>query len=87
MVGIAWVVECVEQRKQVDESKFLVDLSDIQVAVVNKVTRDQPILSSLLNSSFFSVANHCFQSLWLTNLTVLLPENLIMAQKKTVTDQ
>lgn len=40
VVGIAWVVECVEQRTQVDESKFLVDLSDIQVAAVNKVTKD-----------------------------------------------
>ncbi|KDQ55074.1 hypothetical protein JAAARDRAFT_107648, partial [Jaapia argillacea MUCL 33604] len=26
VVGIAWVVECVEQRAKVDETKFLVDL-------------------------------------------------------------
>jgi len=29
VVGIAWVVECVEQRKRVDETKFLVDVEDI----------------------------------------------------------
>lgn len=29
VVGIAWVVECVEQRKRVDESKFLVDVEDM----------------------------------------------------------
>jgi hypothetical protein len=30
VVGIAWVVECVEQRKRVDETKFLVDVEDMQ---------------------------------------------------------
>ena len=30
VVGIAWVVECVEQRKKVDETKFLVDVEDMQ---------------------------------------------------------
>jgi hypothetical protein len=29
VVGIAWVVECVEQRKRVDETKFLVDVEDM----------------------------------------------------------
>ncbi|KAF8345969.1 hypothetical protein F5887DRAFT_144631 [Amanita rubescens] len=36
VVGIAWVVECVEQRKHVDEGSFLIDLSEINVAGVNK---------------------------------------------------
>lgn len=40
MVGVAWIVECVEQRKHVDESKFLIDLSEINVAGVNKVIKD-----------------------------------------------
>ena len=30
VVGIAWVVECVEQRRRVDETKFLVDVEDMQ---------------------------------------------------------
>ena len=30
VVGIAWVVECVEQRKRVNETKFLVDVEDMQ---------------------------------------------------------
>lgn len=29
VVGIAWVVECVEQRKRIDETKFLVDVEDM----------------------------------------------------------
>lgn len=29
VVGIAWVVECVEQRRRVDETKFLVDVEDM----------------------------------------------------------
>ncbi|KAK2463162.1 hypothetical protein APHAL10511_004817 [Amanita phalloides] len=36
VVGIAWVVECAEQKKHIDESKFLVDLSDINIVGVNK---------------------------------------------------
>ncbi len=40
MVGIAWVVECAEQGKHVDEGNFLIDLSEINVAGVNKVIKD-----------------------------------------------
>ncbi|KAF8161241.1 hypothetical protein B0H34DRAFT_372141 [Crassisporium funariophilum] len=39
VVGIAWVVECVEQRKRVDESDFLVDLEGMNVAGINKRRR------------------------------------------------
>ncbi|KAI0686525.1 hypothetical protein C8Q76DRAFT_636225 [Earliella scabrosa] len=37
VVGIRWVVECVEQRKRVDESGFKVNLELANVAGVNKV--------------------------------------------------
>ncbi|KAI0752991.1 hypothetical protein C8Q80DRAFT_1096439 [Daedaleopsis nitida] len=37
VVGIAWVVECVEQRTKVDEERFLVNLDNANVAGVNKV--------------------------------------------------
>ncbi|KAG6920163.1 hypothetical protein DXG01_004930 [Tephrocybe rancida] len=39
VVGIAWVVECVEQRTQVDETKFIVDLDGINVSGTNKRRR------------------------------------------------
>jgi len=39
VVGIAWVVECVEQRKRVDEAKFIVDLDGTNVAGTNKRRR------------------------------------------------
>ncbi|TFY50618.1 hypothetical protein EVG20_g11419, partial [Dentipellis fragilis] len=39
VVGIAWVVECVEQRKRVDEDRFLVDLEFVNVAGGNKRRR------------------------------------------------
>lgn len=29
LVGIAWVVECVEKREKVDEGTFIVDESDV----------------------------------------------------------
>jgi len=55
VVGIAWVVECAEQRDKVDETKFLVDLDGVNVAGTVKrrrsmlpkqvpiVPRDSPI--------------------------------------------
>ncbi|RDB25296.1 hypothetical protein Hypma_007549 [Hypsizygus marmoreus] len=39
VVGIGWVVECVEQRQQVDETKFLVDLDGMNVSGTNKRRR------------------------------------------------
>lgn len=39
-VGIAWVVECVEQRARADEAKFKVDLEGVNVAGTNKVRLD-----------------------------------------------
>lgn len=41
MVGIAWVVECVEQRARVDEARFLVDLENVNVAGTNKVRNSE----------------------------------------------
>ncbi|KAI0364135.1 hypothetical protein BV20DRAFT_956854 [Pilatotrama ljubarskyi] len=37
VVGIAWVVECAEQRARVDETRFLVNLEMANVAGINKV--------------------------------------------------
>ncbi len=37
VVGLGWVVQCVEQRKHVDETNFLVDLEGVNVAGINKV--------------------------------------------------
>lgn len=39
VVGIAWVVECVEQRRRVDEAKFIVNLDGVNVAGTNKRRR------------------------------------------------
>ncbi|OJT02222.1 hypothetical protein TRAPUB_7249 [Trametes pubescens] len=36
VVGIAWVVECVEKRQRVEETRFLVDLAMANVAGVNR---------------------------------------------------
>lgn len=47
VVGIAWVVECVEQRKRVDETKFLVDIEDLHYG-----TGTSKVLSSLQRISF-----------------------------------
>lgn len=37
VVNISWVVECVEKRERIDESRFSVDLEAINVAGANKV--------------------------------------------------
>lgn len=37
VVGIGWVVECVEQRAKVDESAFAIDLDGVNVAGIYKV--------------------------------------------------
>ncbi|KAF8070783.1 hypothetical protein FPV67DRAFT_1412813 [Lyophyllum atratum] len=50
VVGIAWVVECVEQRKQVDETKFLIDLEGMNVSGTNK--RRRSMLPKLISRSF-----------------------------------
>ena len=36
VVGIAWVVECIEQRKRVDEIEFIIDLDDVNVSGTTK---------------------------------------------------
>jgi len=38
VVGISWVVECVEQCRRVGEENFLVDLEGLNVAGNNKVS-------------------------------------------------
>lgn len=37
VVGIGWVVKCVEERKHIDETDFLVDVEGVNVAGINKV--------------------------------------------------
>lgn len=53
VVGISWVVECVEQRKQVDETKFLVDLDGMNVAGTNKVRLNVSIGRRYPNAIFY----------------------------------
>lgn len=38
VVGIGWVVECVEQRRHVDETAHFFDLDGVNVAGINKVS-------------------------------------------------
>lgn len=37
VVGIAWVVECAEQRRKAEEARFVVSLEHMNVAGTNKV--------------------------------------------------
>lgn len=37
VVGIAWIVECAEQCKRVDEERFLISLDGVNVAGTQKV--------------------------------------------------
>ena len=37
VVGIAWVVECAEQCKRVDEERFLISLDGVNIAGTQKV--------------------------------------------------
>ncbi|KAI0692825.1 hypothetical protein BC835DRAFT_1222916, partial [Cytidiella melzeri] len=37
VVGIGWVVECVEQRAKVEEASFLIDIEGASIAGSNKV--------------------------------------------------
>ena len=38
VVGISWVVMCAEYRRKEDESPYLVDIQNINIANVNKVS-------------------------------------------------
>ncbi|KAG6816582.1 hypothetical protein H0H87_004882 [Tephrocybe sp. NHM501043] len=50
VVGIAWVVECAEQRTKVDETKFLVNLDGINFSSGNK--RRRSMLPKLISHDF-----------------------------------
>ncbi|KAG6891493.1 hypothetical protein C0992_005632 [Termitomyces sp. T32_za158] len=50
VVGIAWVVECVEQKKHIDEARFLVDLDGVNVSGTNK--RRRSMLPKLMSHDF-----------------------------------
>jgi hypothetical protein len=45
VVGIAWVVECVEQRKRVEETKFLVDVEDMHYGTGTSKVYPSPHIS------------------------------------------
>lgn len=45
VVGIAWVVECAEQCKRVDEERFLISLDGVNVAGTQKVRSQFPCAS------------------------------------------
>ncbi|TFK74037.1 hypothetical protein BDN72DRAFT_790075 [Pluteus cervinus] len=50
VVNITWVVDCVEQRTRMDESKYLVDLQHTNVAGTNK--RRRSMLPKLISRQF-----------------------------------
>ncbi|KAF8967932.1 hypothetical protein BDZ97DRAFT_2073318 [Flammula alnicola] len=47
VVGIAWVVDCVEQRKLVDETDFLVDLEHTHVAGNHKTQKETKVVTEI----------------------------------------
>ncbi|KAF9447190.1 hypothetical protein P691DRAFT_671996 [Macrolepiota fuliginosa MF-IS2] len=50
VVGIAWVVDCVEQRRRVEEAPYLIDLTEVNVAGTNK--RRRSMLPKLMSEAF-----------------------------------
>lgn len=62
VVGIAWVVECVEQRIKVDESRFAVNLQHMNIAGVNKVRL--PCCLALLPSPFEESTSEYFSIMY-----------------------
>lgn len=63
VVGIAWVVECVEKRTRVDESKFLINLDLVNVAGTTKVTIHPSYTFRSLTVVIPSVENLCYPSI------------------------
>jgi len=49
VVGIAWVVDCVEQRRRVEEIPYLIDLNEVNVAGINK--RRRSMLPKLMSGA------------------------------------
>ena len=72
VVGIAWVVECVEQRKRVDEQKFMVDLEGVNVAGTNKVRFMLWVTRTSANLDISDGAR-CFQSIYLSRASQVMP--------------
>lgn len=48
VVGIAWVVDCVESKTRVDETKYLISLENENIAGTNKVSNVSMSLFGLL---------------------------------------
>lgn len=55
MVGIAWVVDCVEQRKKVDETDYLIDLEEVSL-LTNPSKRRRSLLPKLISRQFSDIS-------------------------------
>jgi hypothetical protein len=50
VVGIAWVVDCVEQRRKVEEAEYLIDLDEVSL-----LTNPHKVRLVLLRLSVFGL--------------------------------
>lgn len=64
VVGIAWVVECVERREKVDEERFKIDVDLINVAGGNNKVLPSHFdpLRCVDDDCVFSAAAPCFRN-------------------------
>lgn len=64
VVGIAWVVECVEKRAKVDEERFKIDVDLINVAGGNNkvLPSHSDPLRCVDDDRVFSAAAPCFRN-------------------------
>lgn len=86
MVNISWVVECVEKRERIDESRFTVDLEAINVAGANKVG----ISLHILFYNFYNQLTSCAQrrkSVLPKQLPVLGPMDMFMDNKASASSK
>lgn len=56
-VSIGWVVECVEKRAHVDETRFLVNLGEIGVAGGVQVGAHDQLVTPILKISIVAIAS------------------------------
>lgn len=66
VVGIGWVVECVEQRARVDEARFSVDLDGMNIAGANKVR----VVRSHIDHWILNLCSFTASSIHVTQATV-----------------
>lgn len=65
VVGIAWVVECVEKRAKVDEERFKIDVDVINVAGGNNKVLPSHFhpISTLITTVFLASPDHASETL------------------------